>query len=126
MNKLSATKVAEVLSASAVLLRQAGSEITFLRTKVAELQKQVTQNAFEKRASALATAMQDAGLDSALSYEQKVAAITKRAAEIDVLEQAVKMASKASVDGAELLEDGSPSGVGHSKSVLLDYIVTAP
>ena len=123
LEKLSATKVAEVLSASAILLRQAASEINFQREKIASLERQVNQNSFEKRAHVLATQMQEAGLDSDLSYEQKVAQIVKRAGEIDVLEAAVKMASK-SPDGFELLDDGSPSGAANSKARLTDYIVT--
>ena len=123
LEKLIATKVAEVLSASAILLRQAASEINFQREKIASLERQVNQNSFEKRAHVLATQMQEAGLDSDLSYEQKVAQIVKRAGEIDVLEAAVKMASK-SPDGFELLDDGSPSGAANSKARLTDYIVT--
>ena len=123
LEKLIATKVAEVLSASAILLRQSASEINFQREKIASLERQVNQNSFEKRAHVLATQMQEAGLDSDLSYEQKVAQIVKRAGEIDVLEAAVKMASK-SPDGFELLDDGSPSGAANSKARLTDYIVT--
>lgn len=83
------------------LLKTAGSTIRTLGSENAELKAKIAQFEKEKRAREIASVMEEKGLEADRSFEEKVASIME--SDLDVTEQAVKMASS----GANLF--GTPS-----------------
>ncbi len=85
MNKLSSTKVAEVLAQVPTALRAQQSEIAQLKEKIAHYEKM-------DRVTKLASAMQTKNLDPETSYEEKVENLMGRD-DLDVYEKAVDLAA---------------------------------
>jgi len=125
MQKLSATKVAEAVAAASVLLKQASAEIKYLREENVRLQGVVNNSNFEKRAQSLARRMEGAGIDSNLSFEDKVNFVAQRAQQIDTLEAAMDFHEKRASSGkvGTLLSE-EPSEAINTKTRLLDYLAS--
>lgn len=85
MNKLSSTKVAEVLAQVPIALRALSQENQELKEKVASFEKQA-------RATKIATSMQSKNLSPDTSYEEKVAALLERD-DLDVYEKAIDLSA---------------------------------
>jgi hypothetical protein len=85
MNKLSSTKVAEVLAQVPIALRAQQQEIAELKEKVAGFEKQA-------RATKIASAMQTKNLSPDTSYEEKIAALMDRD-DLDVYEKAIDLSA---------------------------------
>lgn len=92
------------------LLKTAGATIRALNEKNASLQSE--NNAFKKEARAreIAQSMEDKGLNSEMTFDQKVAALKTQ--DLTVVEEAVKMASRQNVGIASLTNDGEGPGGG--------------
>lgn len=102
------------------LLKTAGSTIRTLGAENANLKAKVAQFEKEKRAREIASVMEEKGLEADRSIEEKVAALM--GSDLDIAEQAVKMASS----GANLFgtpSEDQPSGVD-AKSAFEAFIAT--
>lgn len=85
MNKLSSTKVAEVLAQVPVALRAQQAEIAELKEKIAHFEKR-------DRVVKIASAMQTKNLDAETSYEEKVASLMD-SDNLDVVEKAIEFSA---------------------------------
>lgn len=85
MNKLSSTKVAEVLAQVPIALRAQQQEISELKEKIASFEKR-------DRATKIASAMQTKNLSPDTSYDEKVAALMERD-DLDVYEKAIDLSA---------------------------------
>ncbi len=85
MNKLSSTKVAEVLAQVPTVLRAQQETIAELQEKVASYEKR-------DRAIKIASAMQTKNLSPDTSYDEKVAALMERT-DLDVYEKAIDLSA---------------------------------
>lgn len=85
MNKLSSTKVAEVLAQVPVALRAQQEKIASLEEKIASFEKR-------DRATKIASAMQTKNLSPDTSYEEKVASLMERD-DLDVYEKAIDLSA---------------------------------
>lgn len=101
MNKLSSTKVAEVLAQVPIALRAQQEKIAALQEKVAHYEKR-------DRVTKLASVMQTKNLNPDSTYEEKVASLME-ADNLDVYEKAVDL-SAPQIKLASLSDDpGNPS-----------------
>lgn len=101
MNKLSSTKVAEVLAQVPTALRALSQENRELKEKVAHYEK-------VERVTKIASVMQMKNLNPDTSYEEKVAALMDRN-DLDVYEKAIDL-SAPQIKLASLSDDpGNPS-----------------
>lgn len=103
MNKLSSTKVAEVLSQVPIALRAQQQEIADLKEKVAHYEK-------KDRVIKIASIMQTKNLDPETSYDQKIDNLMN-ANNLDVVEQAIEF-SAPQIKLASLSEYPNNSGSG--------------
>lgn len=85
MNKLSSTKVAEVLAQVPIALRAQQQEIAELKEKIAGYQKR-------DRVTKIASAMQTKNLDPDTSYDDKVELLMGRD-DLDVYEKAIDLSA---------------------------------
>lgn len=85
MNKLSSTKVAEVLAQVPIALRAQQEKIASLEEKIASFEKR-------DRATKIASAMQTKNLSPDTSYDEKVAALMERD-DLDVYEKAIDLSA---------------------------------
>lgn len=85
MDKLSAEKVAEVLSQVSPALRALSEENSGLKEKVAHYE-------LMERAEKLAGVMEEKGLDSQISHDEKVQRLMKTE-DLDVVEKAVDLSA---------------------------------
>ena len=85
MQKISSQDAASLLKQAGAAIRHLAKERDDLQTKVAGFQRSY-------RVDKIARDMQDKGLSSDLSHEQKVAAISK-APNLEVTEEAIKLAA---------------------------------
>lgn len=85
MNKLSSTKVAEVLTQVPIALRAQQEKIASLEEKIASFEKR-------DRATKIASAMQTKNLSPDTSYDEKVAALLERD-DLDVYEKAIDLSA---------------------------------
>lgn len=86
MNKLSSTKVAEVLAQVPVALRALSQENQELKEKLAHYQKM-------DRVTKIASAMQAKNLNPDSSYDEKVAALMQGDEDLDVMEKAIDLSA---------------------------------
>ncbi len=115
MNKLSSTKTAALLKQAGATLRMVAKERDVALAKIAAYQR-------NDRVKQIARDMEEKGLSSDLSYEEKVAAVGK-SKDLRITEEAVKMAAP---QGHILgnLGDHPGNGDGGSTSRLETYILT--
>lgn len=85
MNKISAAQLAEMTKVAAESLRALSEENQTLREKVAHYEKR-------SRVEKIASIMQQKGLESELTYEQKIAGLLQRD-DLQVVEEAVGMSA---------------------------------
>ncbi len=85
MNKLSSTKVAEVLAQVPVALRAQAEEIASLKEKVAHYEKR-------DRVVKIASAMQQKNLDPETSYDDKIENLMG-SDNLDVVEKAIELSA---------------------------------
>lgn len=85
MNKLSSTKVAEVLAQVPIALRALSQENTELKEKLAHFQKM-------DRVTKIASAMQTKNLSPDTTHEEKIAALMERN-DLDVYERAIDLSA---------------------------------
>ncbi len=93
------------------ILKTAGATIRALADRVRDLETENAAFKKEARAKTIATSMEEKGLNNELSFEEKVASLKQRE-DLDVVEEAIKMASKQNVSFGSLVEDGSGPGGG--------------
>lgn len=98
MNKLSSTKVAEVLAQVPIALRALSQENQELKEKIASYEKR-------DRATKIASAMQSKNLDPETSYEEKISSLMGRN-DLDVYEKAIDL-SAPQIKLASLSDDPS-------------------
>jgi len=112
MNKISSKDAASLLKQAGAALVQVAKERDTLREKVATFQR-------DQRVVKIARDMEEKGLSSDLTFEQKVAAM-KEAKNLDVTEEAIKLAAP---QGRVLGNLGDMPGGGDA-SAFEHYIVT--
>jgi hypothetical protein len=108
MNKISNAQAGQMMKMAGHALRGLSEEVQQLKEKVAH---------FEKKAHAekIATRMEEKGIESALTFQEKVAKLLDRA-DLSVFEEAVEMSAPqmkiASVveDGNEIVVEGNDGG----------------
>lgn len=115
MQKISSQQVKTLLKTASATIRDLQSENAALREKTASFEKRA-------RAETIAAEMEDKGLHSEMSHQEKVAYLLdpKKSPNLDVTEQAIKMASS---------QKGSLGGFGddvgtNSATALEQYILT--
>lgn len=112
MEKISSQQAAEMMKTAASTLRALSEDNSKLRTENEELVEKVASYEKKARAEAIAAKMEEKGLNTDLSLQEKVAQIMNRD-DLDVLEQAVGMSAPqmklASVhdDEVEVEEEGN-------------------
>ena len=114
MNKISSNDAASILKQAGAAIRKVTSERDEALAKVASFEK-------TQRVSKIAREMEDKGLSSDLSFEEKVAAINT-SKNLDVTEEAIKLAAPQSQLFGNAEE--RPSSGGNSSSALESYIMT--
>lgn len=107
MNKVSAAQASQMMKLAAENLRALSEDNVGLRTENDELKTKVASFEKRERAEKIAKTMEDKGLESELSFEEKVAGLLKRD-NLDVVEEAVGM-SAPQMKIASVHEDGSAS-----------------
>ncbi|MFW9801066.1 MAG: hypothetical protein ACFFFC_00315 [Candidatus Thorarchaeota archaeon] len=127
MQKISANKVATILSTVPTMLRQLASERDTLMEKVAQLQSNLADYERRDRVAGLAKKAHEKHLDSlGGTEEEKIASIEdalQRGRTLDVMEEAVKMSSPAG-DLAYLVDNELYRGEGTSgNSDLEQYLL---
>lgn len=108
MNKLSSTKVAEVLAQVPIALRAQ-------QEKIAELQEKVASYEKRDRVTKIASAMQSKNLDPETSYEEKVSSLMGRD-DLDVYEKAIDL-SAPQIKVASLSDDPSSGNGANAEDV---------
>ena len=101
MNKLSSTKVAEVLAQVPIALRAQQQEIAELKEKVATYEKR-------DRVTKLASAMEAKNLSPDTTLDEKVAALMERD-DLDVYEKAINLSAQQIKLAALSDHPGNPS-----------------
>ena len=114
MNKISSNDAASILKQAGAAIRELTSERDQALAKVAAYEK-------NQRVLKIAKDMEDKGLSSDLSFEEKVAAIDKSQS-LDVTEEAVKLAAPQSQLFGHA--EDRPSSGGDSGSALETYILS--
>lgn len=116
MEKISTQQAAELQKLAASTLRALSEENVKLRTSNEELVEKVASYEKRERAEHIAGKMEEKGLNTDLSFQEKIAQIMQRD-DLDVLEQAVsmsspqmKLASVHDAEGVEVETTGSDSG----------------
>lgn len=112
MEKISSKEAQALLKTAATALRELQAENAMLREKQASRE-------LEDRIVKVAQEMENKHLSPELSFEQKVAAL--RESDLDVSEQAVKMASP---QGVKLASAGDIPGAANSQQALEMFIMT--
>lgn len=115
---MSKTKLSEAQD----LLRTAGATIRSQQEKIASLEGEIDRRDREKRAQDVARMMEHKGLHDDLSFEEKVAHIRDNDDRLDVVEEAVKMAS-ADLSFGHAAEEG-PGANGTTLDSFLNFIAT--
>ena len=93
------------------LLKTAGATIRTLKQECDRLKAENDAFRKEARVKDIARSMEEKGLNSELSTEEKVAQL-REAPNLDVIEEAVKIASKQSVGIGSVTRDGEGPGGG--------------
>jgi hypothetical protein len=106
---------------AATLLKQAGAAIRALKAENSGLREKVASGEREKRVEKIAREMEEKGLSSDLSFEQKIAAVRK-APNLEVTEEAIKLAAPQGNFFGQINDEDGPSGVG--LSAFEQYIIT--
>lgn len=101
MNKLSSTKVAEILAQAPVALRAQQEKIAALQEKVAFYEKR-------DRVTKIASVMQTKNLDPETSYDDKVSNLME-ANDLDVYEKAIELSAPQIKVAALSDHPGNPS-----------------
>lgn len=110
------------LSQAQELLRTAGSTIISQQEKIASLEAEIGRRDREKRAQNVARQMEQKGLHEDLSFEEKLAHLRANDDRLDVVEEAVKMASADLSFGSAA--DDAPGSSGTSLDNFLNFIAT--
>jgi hypothetical protein len=113
MKKISSKDAASLLKQAGAAIRALQVERTTLATKVAQFEKR-------DRVEKIARDMEEKGLSSDLNFQQKVAAIS-RATNLDVTEEAVKLAAP---QGNVLGDLGDIPAPGGSLSAFEHFVMT--
>jgi hypothetical protein len=93
------------------LLKTAGATIRALAERNRELENENAAFRKEARAEEIARQMEEKGLNGDLSFSEKVASLKKRD-DLEVVEEAVKLASKQNVGLVSIAADGEGPGSG--------------
>lgn len=123
MNKVSAAQAGQMMKLAAENLRALSEENTGLKSENDELKTKVASFERRERAEKIAKTMENKGLESELSFEEKVAGLLKRD-NLDVIEEAVGM-SAPQMKIASVHEDagsvGSTEGDIHGESATANF-----
>lgn len=115
---LNMTDAHKVLRQVPTALRGLSKHAQTLESENVQLREKVAQYELRDRAAKVASVMEDKGLNSELSFDEKVAALMREPDKLDLNEAAVKLAAKQMSIG-EIDEDRP----GNGKSELESYIL---
>lgn len=115
MNKISSKDASALLKQAAVAIRHVTSKNQELETELGSLKE-------AQRLEALARDMEEKGLSQDLTFEEKVASLKRDGVNLDVAEEAIKMAAPQGNFLGDPDGDDAPGGAG--QSALESYILT--
>jgi hypothetical protein len=120
MQKISAEKIAAVLTEVPGTLRALDEERNAWRDRALDAEGQLAKHAQQQRIVKIASAMETKGLDAGRSMEERCALLEKKAAEgrLDAIEEAIEM-SPANRPLGDLVE-GVP---GQAKDALTSFLI---
>jgi hypothetical protein len=121
MEKLSQTKTASFLKQAAATIRSQKEDNDTLSAENSDLREKIAGFEREQRVEAIARDMEDKGLNDALDFNEKVASLREQD-NLDVMEEAVKVASPQTPGLHFQTDDDAPAGSG--ASAFETFIVT--
>jgi len=105
--ELTPESLSAVAARGSAVMRKLAESNEALAQKVAELEAEVAGYKRSERVRELAESMEEKGLNSDLSMDEKIASIAKYK-DLDQVEAAIKMAGSGSVDLASVSDDPAP------------------
>lgn len=116
IEKLGNQAVAAVLARSARVTRDLSGEVASLRGERDSLQEKVANYEREDRIRTIAASMEDKGLNPEMTTSEKIASL-RASADLDRVEEAIKMASAGRLDLATVTDKVASGGVDAQEQV---------